>query len=967
MRPLRPSALALGLALATAASANDTPQAPPYAQDWSDAGLITANDNWNNVPGIVGYLGDINSASPTGVDPQTLLLDYAAVSAIDVIANQSNPNGLSSGGVAEFDGIADRVVAMQGSGSADAPHLLLFVDMSGRRNLRVRYNVRDIDGSADNAIQQVALHYRIGASGDYSNVPAAYIADATTGPSLATQITPVDVTLPCTVDNAPLVVLRIMTTNAVGNDEWVGIDDIQLTADALGSSPILSIGDVALAEGNVPGNTTGFSFPVTLSSPAPAGGVRFDAASSDGTASAASDYAAIALNDVLIPEGQSGTTVQVEVNHDLEGEYDETFNVALSDIQNAFVCGASATGTILNDDPLEIFQIQGAGNTSPVVDNTVTTIDNVVTALAPNGFFLQTPTARDDGNLATSNGIFVFTGAAPAVAVGDRVNVTGTVQEFFDFTQISGSPVVTPSGTLPLPPPVVLDAARPSPLLATPSCYSDANIEFANFECIEGMRVSLADGIVTAPSQRFAVDPIAEAVIQATPARGFREAGIKAPGFAGIAPSIPIWDGNPETFELDPDKLGLPNQALTGGTRFAAEGVIGYDFGDFELWPTQLSITQVVPVPRAVPVASPGELTIGSLNMLRLFDTDQANNINNPAALNCLGNFTCTSLSTCGEVSEEGEFARRMAKLSAYIRQVLRSPDVVAVQEVENLAVLEALAQEIALDDPAVVYTAHLAEGNDIGGIDSGFLVRSGRINAGFTTTQLGKDELFTFDNPDSCLHDRPPYRLDAVFSVGDRPFSVIVNHTRSFIGVGDCRPGQSGERVCLKRLEQAQSIANFVQSFQTANPTVPLVVVGDHNAYQFTDGQVDIMGIIQGRAKLAGDPAPDSQLAPAADIVEPNLTSAVEQIAAEERYSYFFDRALQVLDHALLNVPAQAAFAGFAYGRANVDAPLLFERTANNVLMYGDDIMVSGFDARNERSPVRVSDHDGFVIRLFP
>jgi predicted extracellular nuclease len=240
-------------------------------------------------------------------------------------------------------------------------------------------------------------------------------------------------------------------------------------------------------------------------------------------------------------------------------------------------------------------------------------------------------------------------------------------------------------------------------------------------------------------------------------------------------------------------------------------------------------------------------------------------------------------------------------------------------------------------------------------------------MNGWASTTFSLRPTRFTFDSPPSCLHDRPPYRLDAVFSVGDRPFSVLVNHTRSFRGIGDCRPGQSGERVCRKRLEQAQSIANFVQSFQSTHPGVPLVVVGDHNAYPFTDGHVDVLGIIQGHAKLASDPEPDSQLAPATDIVEPNLTNAVQQIAPEERYSYLFDRALQAIDHALLNVPAQAAFAGFAYGRANVDAPLLFERTADNVLMYGDDIMVSGFDARNERSPVRVSDHDGFVIRLFP
>ena len=86
-----------------------------------------------------------------------------------------------------------------------------------------------MDGSADNAVQQVALHYRVGGTGNFINVPAAYVADATTGPSLATLVTPVSVTLPAACDNQSLVELRVMTTNAGGNDEWVGIDDISIT------------------------------------------------------------------------------------------------------------------------------------------------------------------------------------------------------------------------------------------------------------------------------------------------------------------------------------------------------------------------------------------------------------------------------------------------------------------------------------------------------------------------------------------------------------------------------------------------------------------------------------------------------------------------------------------------------------------------------------------------------------------
>src|SRR5688572_4619330 len=40
-----------------------------FSQDWSNPALITANDDWSGVPGILGYLGqDITTA--TGVDPR---------------------------------------------------------------------------------------------------------------------------------------------------------------------------------------------------------------------------------------------------------------------------------------------------------------------------------------------------------------------------------------------------------------------------------------------------------------------------------------------------------------------------------------------------------------------------------------------------------------------------------------------------------------------------------------------------------------------------------------------------------------------------------------------------------------------------------------------------------------------------------------------------------------------------------
>ncbi len=215
-----------GGALAPRVSADSTPQIVPFSQNWANTGLITTNGDWSGVPGILGLRGD-NLTAATGTDPQTIVAD-GSLTPVDVIANQSSPNTLITGGVAEFDGIANPVVALQGSGTADAPHIVISINTTGLSGVRIFYNLRDIDGSVDNSVQPVALQYRVGGAGSYTNIPAGFVADASSGPSLATLVTPVSVVLPAATDNQPNVQLRIMTTNAVGSDEWVGIDDISV-------------------------------------------------------------------------------------------------------------------------------------------------------------------------------------------------------------------------------------------------------------------------------------------------------------------------------------------------------------------------------------------------------------------------------------------------------------------------------------------------------------------------------------------------------------------------------------------------------------------------------------------------------------------------------------------------------------------------------------------------------------------
>jgi predicted extracellular nuclease len=573
----------------------------------------------------------------------------------------------------------------------------------------------------------------------------------------------------------------------------------------------------------------------------------------------------------------------------------------------------------------EIFEIQGSGASSPFDGAVVTTLDNAVTAVGTNGFFIQTPAARSDGDIDTSDGIFVFTGSAPGVSVGDSVDVFGEIDEFFGLTEFSNNPIVIVDGTQTVPAPVTFDATVPSPDPTAPSCAIE-------FECYEDMLVTIADGTVTGPNQRFGSDPIAEVHITAAPVRTFREPGIEFPGLSGL----PVWDGNPEVFELDPDRLGLSNMIIPAGSSFSATGVLGFEFGGYELWPTSLTVTSAtIPVP--VRPRDPGEFTVGSLNLFRLFD-----DFDDPPDMNFMGQ------TRDDDVRSTTEYQRRLGKFSAYIREVLDAPDILAVQEAEKLGVLEDLAARILADSlgAPIVYSAYLEEGNDQGTIDVGFLVRDTvKVDS---VTQLGLTEVYF--NPvtmgSDILHDRPPLLLEGRFPAGavdtdddDTIFKiqVIGVHNRSLGGIDD---PFDGPRVRAKRLAQAQSIAEKIDDLQGKKGNKRVMVIGDFNAFEFTDGYVDALGQVE------GDFDPADNLLAGTDLVDPDLINVVDTIVpVEERYSFIFRGSAQVLDHALLSGKTEQFVTGAEFGRGNADAAV--------------DLINDGGTA------LRASDHDGLVVYI--
>jgi uncharacterized protein YhjY with autotransporter beta-barrel domain len=179
--------------------------------------------------------------------------------------------------------------------------------------------------------------------------------------------------------------------------------------------PSLTVNDVTANEGNA--GTTSFSFTVSLSAPAGTGGVTFDIAAANGSATAGTDYVANSLTGQNIPAGSSTYTFTVQANGDAANEPSETFFVNVTNVVNAVVVDGQGLGTIVNDDPLPALSIN---------DVTVS-----------------------EGNAGTVNAVFTVTlGAASGQAVSvNYATADGTATQPADYTNTNGTLNFTPGQT----------------------------------------------------------------------------------------------------------------------------------------------------------------------------------------------------------------------------------------------------------------------------------------------------------------------------------------------------------------------------------------------------------------------------------------------------------------------------------------------------------------------------------------
>jgi len=195
------------------------------SQDWSNSSLLSSTNNWNNVPSIQGF-STIDGAHGRGTDPRTLTgasEDRDIATNIFTSPSKFNANSGEHSGLAEFQDFG--IVALGGGAAAKAPNLVMYLDTSGvTAPITLNFDANDLDSSTRDADTQLNVQYRVGETGPWTNVPNGYFADVTSPNS--TPTTHVSVELPADAMNQSQLQIRIMTTDAQGRDEWVGIDNI---------------------------------------------------------------------------------------------------------------------------------------------------------------------------------------------------------------------------------------------------------------------------------------------------------------------------------------------------------------------------------------------------------------------------------------------------------------------------------------------------------------------------------------------------------------------------------------------------------------------------------------------------------------------------------------------------------------------------------------------------------------------
>ncbi|MFD9868827.1 endonuclease/exonuclease/phosphatase family protein [Streptomyces niveus] len=538
---------------------------------------------------------------------------------------------------------------------------------------------------------------------------------------------------------------------------------------------------------------------------------------------------------------------------------------------------------------LRIHDIQGTTRISPQVGKSVTNVPGVVTAVrvtGSRGFWIQD--TAPDGDPATSEGVFVFTGSsAPQVKVGDSVVVSGKVTEYYPGGQSSGSQSLT---ELTAPTTAVISSGNPLPQAETvdatslPEAYAPdakglsieplalkpASYALDWFESREGMLIQIGDSRVVGASNAYGETWVTTKPKQNPTPRG----GTVYPSYDQLNSGRLLLGSL--TGETVTANVG---DTLTGTTT----GPVDYgNFGGYSLQATTLGTVKSGGLkPEVAKKGKSDELSVATYNVENLDPTDA-----------------------------QAKFDR----LAEGVVKNLATPDIVSLEEIQDnngakddgtVAADRTLAQFVAAIQAAggpaydwrSVDPADKTDGGEPGGnIRNVFLFNPARVSfvdrpGGDATTATevvstgkhGKDITLSVSpgriNPvsDAWKSSRKPLVGEFTFR-GEQVF-VIGNHFNSKGGDqpthGVFQPPTLGSEA--QRLTQATEVHDFVAGLLAKDKKAKVVVLGDLNDYQFSK---PVAALTRGGV----------------------LTTLMDKLPRNERYSYVYDGNSQTLDHILVS-----------------------------------------------------------------
>ncbi len=621
------------------------------------------------------------------------------------------------------------------------------------------------------------------------------------------------------------------------------------------------------------------------------------------------------------------------------GEFDPADN---TDTPGAFnPCQDGGDGGGDPDTPVIVERtipaIQSDQDASPFAGELVTTT-GVVTADFQGddelrGFYLQDE--QGDDNPATSDGIFVFTGNPTPetdVSVGDRIEITGEIVEFFGLTELTDISNITVLGTGAI----------------APTALSLPEVTNGELERVEGMLVEVVTPMTV--SQTFFLNRFGQLTLSSPDDEGnagrlFQPTNLfpaNSPEAiaeldSNLRRKLVLDDGSRRQNPAIVPYIGAPDSQTPvrgGDTVSNLIGVI--DFGridtarpatsDYILQPTETPVFTAANPRTEIPNDTGGSLKVASFNVLNFFstiDTRQGN---------------CgTGNQSCRGADSEIELAQQTAKLVSAITAI--DADILGLVEIENngygeTSAIATLTAAINTALGANVYEFVAPEGLTNLGSDAiavGFLYKPETTEIVGTPATL---DTGAFDQTLPNGRSRQPLAVSFRDLEVDATFTAVINHFKSKrpsgLPEGDPNNDQGDGQGAfnLRRTEAANDLVAWLATSPTGVEDPDVLVIGDLNAYAEED---PILAFdVQGYADL------------------------IQQFNGDAGYSFTFDSFAGSLDHALATDTMTEQVSGVTEWHINTDEPPLFD--------YNTEFKQDGYFATDA---FRSSDHDPVVIGL--